>query len=163
MKIFELSMPDAQLDNRRLLEQAIKRKTLTESDTIAAADYIEAFINAYSTEINQLDLINGVKCLPLDLTYEINSKTVSILTVIDYVEYIKQEGSRLLFKYPQTNQIVSFPADGFTSNDEIRYIFRTAATLDRFKSHFLLKFQHTDWTISAYGYNLDGKYQPISI
>ena len=83
MKIFELSMPDAQLDNRRLLEQAIKRKTLTESDTIAAADYIEAFINAYSTEINQLDLINGVKCLPLDLTYEINSKTVSILTVID--------------------------------------------------------------------------------
>jgi hypothetical protein len=159
MKIFEFEQPDAQRDGRRLLDEMIMSRVINESASTQINNFVQA-IEGYN--IPQSDLVEGKYYCPLSFTHDAGSNKAVLIIVTAPAEYVREQGSRLLFKYKNTDQSLPFPADGYTTPNDVRVITANMTDLDKIIQQFSLQFSKEQWSTQVHGYNTRGQLQPVA-
>ena len=152
MKIYELAgnVFDAQAEGLNILRNMKKRSKLNESASEQIDNYIQA-ISGY--EIPQQSLQLGKQYCPLMFMHDAVANQVSILLTVEPVTFVKEQGSRLLFRYQQSNIDLTFPADGYSSPNDVRIICDSKIHADQVVSQFVLSFDKNIWDTSVHGFD----------
>ena len=161
MKIYELEETfDAQRDGLRILRNMKKRNNLNEN----AQEQVNNFMSAMGGyNIEQSQLVLGSTYCPIDFIHDSAENKVALILVVSPTEYVGEKNGRLLFKYPNTNTVIQFPADGHTSNNDIRIVAKDKSQLDTIVQQFTLQFDKDVWNVDVHGYSpIDGAIRRIT-
>ena len=152
MKIYELAgnVFDAQAEGLRILRNMKKRKAVNESADQQVDNFIQA-ITGY--DIDQQSLQVGTQYCPLQFMHNAAENQAAILLTIQPVEYIKNQGSRLVFRYPNSKIDLTFPADGYSSPNDVRIVCADKTQADQVVSQFVLSFDKNVWDTTVNGFD----------
>lgn len=153
MKIFEFVFeePDAHRDMLRHLALP-RRDGLVREGTQENETRVSNFINSiigYDIPQNQLKVDDYYYC-PMDIGYNLMQTKIDLYTVVNPAKYIKEEGSRLWFKYDECDKLLPFPADEYVSENTRRIICRDHNTLNVMVTQYSLMFKGTDWIMGQW-------------
>jgi hypothetical protein len=127
---------------------------------ISAINNFIQFIDDYN--IPQSDLQVGTYYCPVTFVYSAADNTAMLIAVVEPAQYIKEEGSRLIFKYKNSDNTLPFPSDGHTTSNDARIITADMNDLNTIIQQFSLQFSKEQWTTEVHGYNAEGQLRRIS-